>query len=148
MDIIEYDNLKDFFADNFDFENYTYFYHMTNNGVGEQICTEGLLMVERSIYSTAIKIEKEDIEDIDEFLNLGSGEADFRQEMVIICCEKESENSLVKNNFSGNCSWSEEEEANFIVSGNNVIGYISLCDKCFHPNTESIYAFENYGINR
>lgn len=144
MDIIEYERLKDFFDDNFDFDNYTYFYHMTRKGDGEKICDDGLLMADRSIYSTAIEIEKADIEDIDEFLNMGSGSADFRREMVIICCEKDSDDLLVRNNEMGSI-WNEDMDADYIVSSNNVVGYIDLTDNTFHSNDESFYAFEDYG---
>lgn len=139
MDFIEYDELKENFSNLFDFEEFDYFYHMTENGVGEIICENGLMMVDKDIYKTLIKVEPEDSYDFDKFLESGSGNTDFRKEMVIIKTPKEELDYLVTDNFSESDDWTCLDDANYLIPPKNISGYIDLEDKCFYENYYTLY---------
>ena len=53
----------------FDFENRTYFYHITGNGGGKIICGVGLAMADSHIWSAMIEIKPEYLENISNFLD-------------------------------------------------------------------------------
>ncbi|MGM9878460.1 MAG: hypothetical protein ACI31R_00290 [Bacilli bacterium] len=139
MDFIEYDELKEKFSNFFDFEDFDYFYHMTENGNGEVICENGLMMVDKDIYKTLIKIEPEDVYDFDKFLETGKGNTDFRKEMVIIKTPKEETDYLVSDNSLETDDWTCLEKANYLIYPKDIAGYINIEDKCFYENYNSLY---------
>ena len=139
MEVLEYEELSDFFENNFDFEDYSYFYHMTGEKNGDLILENGLLMAENNIYKTAIKINKNDINNIDQFLESGSGKTDFRDEMVLICIEKEEEKFLINSNNSYDDNWVLEDKPSYIIYPENIIGYINLSDKTLKVNDRCDY---------
>lgn len=51
-------SIIDFFS-NLDFDNMKYFYHITEQGSGDKIFEEGLLMADKHLWSTTIEITPE-----------------------------------------------------------------------------------------
>ena len=117
-------SIIDFFS-NLDFDNMKYFYHITEQGSGDKILEEGLLMADKHLWSTTIEITPEMIKDPYNFIK-GERRNNIRNtdEMVIIGCEKEDIDYLVtKNDFYG---WNQEEDANYIIPRDFIVGYIDM----------------------
>ena len=117
-------SIIDFFS-NLDFDNMKYFYHITEQGSGDKILEEGLLMADKHLWSTTIEITPEMIKDPYNFIKGESGN-NIRNtdEMVIIGCEKEEIDYLVtKNDFYG---WNQEEDANYIIPRDFIVDYIDM----------------------
>ena len=117
-------SIIDFFS-NLDFDNMKYFYHITEQGSGDKILEEGLLMADKHLWSTTIEITPEMIKDPYNFIKEERGN-NIRNtdEMDIIGCEKEDIDYLVtKNDFYG---WNQEEDANYIIPRDFIVGYIDM----------------------
>ncbi len=117
-------SIIDFFS-NLDFDNMKYFYHITEQGSGDKILEEGLLMADKHLWSTTIEITPEMIKDPYNFIK-GERGNNIRNtdEMNIIGCEKEDIDYLVtKNDFYG---WNQEEDANYIIPRDFIMGYIDM----------------------
>ena len=117
----------------FDFENRTYYYHITAKEAGDLINEEGLAMADSHIWSTMIEIKPELIEDIDFFLanehDMGLRKTEI---MVIIATNKGDEEYLVIKNKNGKSfSWNEESADDYYVSEKNILGYIDLTDESY-----------------
>ena len=139
MERLEREELKNFFENNFDFNDYSYFYHMTSSGTGDMILEEGLLMEEEDIYTTAIKITEKDLENIDSLLESGSGKTDFREEMVLIATLKGEEDFLVKKGYKTSSNWVNSDRPKYVIYPENIIGYIDLEDKYLVINDNCDY---------
>ena len=111
-----------------DFDNMKYYYHITAAGIGEKICSEGLLMADRHLWSTTIEITKDMLDDIEKFLLDERGNhLRAADEMVILGCNIEDENYMVRENQEQK-SWNEEQMAPYIIENENILGYIDLQD--------------------
>ena len=111
-----------------DFDNMKYYYHITAAGIGEKICSEGLLMADRHLWSTTIEITKDMLEDIEKFLLDERGNhLRAADEMVILGCNIGDENYMVRENQEQK-SWNEEQMAPYIIENENILGYIDLQD--------------------
>ncbi len=122
----------------FNFKDYSYFYHITGDGVGDMICEEGLLVdgtnildVDNIIFTTAIEITPDMIDELEDILDEELHEDSFRgtSEMVILGCDKSNVSDIV---------YLEEQEKDGkkyegIVFPNHVMGYFNI-DKEFTPN--------------
>ena len=111
-----------------DFDNMKYYYHITAVGIGEKICSEGLLMADRHLWSTTIEITKDMLDDIEKFLLDERGNhLRAADEMVILGCNIGDENYMVRENQEQK-SWNEEQMAPYIIENENILGYIDLQD--------------------
>lgn len=111
-----------------DFDNMKYYYHITAAGIGEKICSEGLLMADRHLWSTTIEITKDMLDDIEKFLLDERGNhLRAADEMVILGCNIGDENYMVRENQEQK-SWNEEQMAPYIIENENILGYIDLQD--------------------
>ena len=129
-----------------DFEERTYYYHITGAGVGEIICDEGLAMADSHVWSTMIEITPDLIEDLDSFLSgeYSSNSQRGTEEMVIIGVDKGSEGSFItKNDIHSNSSWTMQEDASYLVPKANILGYIDLTDPEYTFNANpNCFAYE------
>lgn len=115
------------FLENLDFDENVYFYHITEKGVGEKIINNGLLMVDSHFWSTIIQITPDMLENPYDFLkNEKSNNIRGTEEMVIISCDKEDVKYLVKKNTSQNFDWNLEDDPEYIILKDNIVGYIDL----------------------
>ena len=134
MEVRALDYLKEL-----DFDNMKYYYHITAAGIGEKICSEGLLMADRHLWSTTIEITKDMLDDIEKFLLDERGNhLRAADEMVILGCNIGDENYMVRENQEQK-SWNEEQMAPYIIENENILGYIDLQDE-----TLPIYLNEFY----
>ena len=123
MEVRALDYLKEL-----DFDNMKYYYHITAAGIGEKICSEGLLMADRHLWSTTIEITKDMLDDIEKFLLDERGNhLRAADEMVILGCNIGDENYMVRENQEQK-SWNEEQMAPYIIENENILGYIDLQD--------------------
>ena len=112
-----------------DFDNMKYYYHITAAGIGEKICSEGLLMADRHLWSTTIEITKDMLDDIEKFLLDERGNhLRAADEMVILGCNIGDENYMVRENQEQK-AWNEEQMAPYIIENENILGYIDLQDE-------------------
>lgn len=142
---------KEFF-ESLDFDNKDYFYHITKSGIGEYIFEEGLLMAESKLITTTVKITKEMIKDIDEFINREKGQAenrfDFREEMVIIGCDKEDTENLVDRNYYISKHWEAEEQPKYCIPSEYIIGYINMIDNDYNFEVIMNPNYYDYGYSK
>lgn len=111
----------------FDFKHRRYFYHITENGVGEIMCEEGLLMADSHIYSTMIEITPSLLKNGTQFINDEFNDSRHNQlDMVIIAVDKGQEKWLIQDNKHGNLSWNSDDGADYYVSPDYILGYIDL----------------------
>lgn len=143
-------NVEELF-NNLDFENYSYFYHITGGGNGESICNEGLLMEEKELRSTTIEIKSEMIKDVKNFiLNERGNNVRKTDEMVIISCPKEEVNYLVKNNNYISSNWENDKTPEYIIPSEYIMGYIDMreSEENFTFTANENYYFDEYGYGR
>ena len=119
--------------DCFDFENRTYYYHITAKEAGDLINDEGLAMADNHIWSTMIEIKPEMLNDIHSFFenehDIGLRKTEI---MVIIAVNKNDENYLVIKNKNGKpFSWNEESSNDYYVPEKNILGYVDLTDDSY-----------------
>ncbi len=133
------------FLENLDFDENVYFYHITEKGVGEKIINNGLLMVDSHFWSTIIQITPDMLENPYDFLKNEKGN-NIRgtEEMVIISCDKEDVKYLVKKNTSQNFDWNLEDDPEYIILKDNIVGYIDLTDLEYPLFLNPDYSF-SYG---
>lgn len=133
------------FLENLDFDENVYFYHITEKGVGEKIINNGLLMVDSHFWSTIIQITPDMLENPYDFLKNEKGN-NIRgtEEMVIISCDKEDVKYLVKKNKSQNFDWNLEDDPEYIILKDNIVGYIDLTDLEYPLFLNPDYSF-SYG---
>lgn len=116
------DDLTELF-ENLDLENMSYFYHITGKGNGNKIIDEGLLLKEQNLLSTSIRISDFMIQNPIEYCK---GEYQTliskREEMVIIGCYQDEEESIVEPTDN----WRGSEQYNYIISNKNILCYIDL----------------------
>ena len=118
------ESVIEFFND-FDFDNMAYFYHITGSGIGEEICENGLLMENKDLISTTIRIKKDMLIDIDNFIiNEHGNNIRETNEMVIIGCPIEDINHIVEKN-------------------EYIMGYIDMTEDEYYITKNPNY-FENY----
>lgn len=117
------------FLQDLDFNDNVYFYHVTEKGIGEKILENGLLMADSHYWSTIIELTPEMIVDPYKFLADEHGHNIRKtEEMILIGCDKEDVNYLVtKNTFNTN-NWNFEENPNYVILKDFIIGYIDLTD--------------------
>ncbi len=111
----------------FDFKNRKYYYHITESGVGEIICEEGLMMTDSHIYSTMIEITPDLLKEGTQFISEEfSDNRHGQQEMVIIAIDKGREKRMIWNNNKGGSSWNNDAAADYYISPEFVLGYVDL----------------------
>ena len=124
VEVSALDNLK-----GLDFDNMKYYYHITASGIGEKICSEGLLMADSHLWSTTIEITRDMLDDVEKFLLDERGEhLRDADEMVILGCYIGDENYMVRENQEQK-AWNEEQMAPYIIESENILGYIDLQDE-------------------
>jgi len=122
----------------FNFNENAYFYHITGDGIGEEVLEEGLLVdgnnildVDNIIFTTAIEITPDMVDELEDILDEELHEDSFRgtSEMIILGCSKKGVNSIV--------TLEEQEKDGVkydgIVFPNLIMGYFNI-DKEFTPN--------------
>lgn len=149
------ENIKELF----DFESFDYFYHETEEGNGERIMEEGLLVdgtniidTNNILFTTTVPITPDMVESSQAFIDyinseVGSNTLRDVSEMVIICTEKGNARHLV-DEFNQTIN---EHFYEGIIYPNYIMGYIDMHDMEFHPNekyefAEEIVADDSYGI--
>ena len=118
-----------------DFESNSYFYHITSKGFGDEIIENGLYLRINNLFSTAIELPEEMISDPVSYCKGEYSDGILkRQEMVIIGCEKGTEDSLVQIDDE---IWIGATKYEYVIPSEHVVGYIDL------KNLNVIYN-ENY----
>jgi hypothetical protein len=136
------------FKNAFDFKNNSYFYHITSEDLGDTIIEEGLLVdgtnildVNNIIFTTAIPITPDMIDNIEDILDEELHEDDFRGTsiMIILGCDKDSVDNIV------NTDGYEKDGKHFegIVYPNSVMGYFNL-EHEFIPNDNFDYGSNEF----
>lgn len=138
--------------DNLNFEEYDYFYHITGSGIGEHICNDGLLMVEKRLGSTTIEITPAMINDVQSFiLNERCNSIRKTDEMVIISCPKDERNFLVQKNNYINGEWVNDNFPEYIIPSEYIMGYIDMRNNddefIFYQNS-NYYLDDSYGYGK
>ncbi len=137
------ESVIEFFND-FDFDNMAYFYHITGSGIGEEICENGLLMENKDLISTTIRIKKDMLIDIDNFIiNEHGNNIRETNEMVIIGCPIEDINHIVEKNEYISVKWSNEFPPKYIIPSEYIMGYIDMTEDEYYITKNPNY-FENY----
>ena len=118
-------DLEDFIK-NLDYENYRYYYHITEKGLGQQALEKGLFMKEKELYTTTIEIPKEMIVDpISYCQSEYGGRFQGREEMILIECPKGEENTLVQH-IGNSTFWNNDDRMKYKISPDNLLCYIDL----------------------
>ena len=127
------ENLNDL-INNLDLEEFSYYYHITGKGYGDDIIEKGLYMEEDDLRTTTIAIPEEMINNPEEYcLSEYKNDIVKREEMVLIGCPKGDEGSLVKP--IGYDNWIGNRQLNYIIRSENILGYIDLktLDVTYNP---------------
>ena len=108
-----------------DLEEFSYYYHITGRGYGDDIIEKGLYMEENDLRTTTIPLPDEMIENIEEYcLSEYKNDIVKREEMVLIGCPKGDESNLVHD--IGYDNWIGNQQLNYIIRSENILGYIDL----------------------
>ena len=108
-----------------DLEEFSYYYHITGRGYGDDIIEKGLYMEENDLRTTTIPLPDEMIENIQEYcLSEYKNDIVKREEMVLIGCPKGDESNLVHD--IGYDNWIGNQQLNYIIRSENILGYIDL----------------------
>lgn len=133
-----------------DFDNFNYFYHETEPGVGLEIMENGLLVdgtnilgVDNIAYTTTLPLEKDLVNDPQEFVDFLKQEKSSNPsrkvaEMVILCSTKEIGDRIVES-YQDYCNGNYYEG---IINNHLIMGVIDLETLEFTMNEEFEYAEE------
>ncbi|NLC48664.1 MAG: hypothetical protein GX758_04825 [Tenericutes bacterium] len=105
-------------------EDVSYFYHVTPEDP-EQICEEGLFLLENRLSSTTIEIPQEFIDDPITF-SLGERGDGYRENASIILLGIPDENVkyAIEKNYVKPRSWNNIEFPEYVIPPTYIIGYI------------------------
>jgi len=111
--------------ENLDLEEMDYYYHITSKGFGMDIIENGLYMEENDLRSTTIMLNEEFFKDPEGYCKREYKDGHVkRQEMVLIGCYKDEEESLVEKSdipkFVG------AQKLSYLIRSENILGYIDL----------------------
>ena len=129
------EDLNEVFCDHFNFDDYSYYYHITTKDAADEIIDEGLEMADKYLYSTTIPLTEDMISEPSSFLKNEKG-FEFREAMVIIGKPNDEDNIIEINSNS-------EKHLKYKISKEYIMGYFDLDDLCFKDNPEYIEA-EDY----
>lgn len=122
---------------NLDSDEYSYYYHITGKGRGDEIIENGLFLEEPNINTTTIKMPTEMINNPVEYCeNEYMDGLVKREEMIIIVVPKGDEKYLVER---CNPIWIGNEKFEYIISNENILCYIDLKDLDVTYNLECQY---------
>jgi len=108
-----------------DLEEFSYYYHITGKGYGNDIIENGLYMEENDLRTTTILLPQEMLDNPEEYcLSEYKNDIVKREEMVLIGCPKGDESNLVKP--IGFDNWIGNQQLNYIIRSENILGYIDL----------------------
>ena len=108
-----------------DFENNSYFYHITGKGFGNDIINDGLYLENDDIRSTTIRIPQEMIDNPEDYCKKEYNNGIIkRQEMVLIGCDKDEEDYLITNADT----WIGSDKFKYVIPNDYILGYIDLED--------------------
>lgn len=102
------------------------FFHLTSRENGNSINENGLYMENEKLTSTTIELEDSFFEDPDHYVDyeLGNPQTREKEIMVFVECYRGEENRLVK-----------EEDGQYLIAPENIIGYLDLDTKYFNINS-------------
>lgn len=133
-------NFEDEFRELVSLDGMRYFYHVTNQN-GDEICNDGLYLVDKRLDSTTIEIPQEFIDDPINYCLQENGE-NYRKNPNIILLgipEEDVKYAIVKN-YDKPKNWNQDEPPLYVIPANYVIGYIS---NNFEIITNEQYEFLN-----
>lgn len=102
-----------------------YFYHITNKN-GDDICEEGLYLVEKRLLSTTIEIPQEFIDNPIDYCLQENGE-NYRKNpnIVLLGIPEEEIDYAITKNYNKPKNWDKDEPPLYIILANYIIGYIN-----------------------
>lgn len=102
-----------------------YFYHVTNQNA-DDICNEGLYLVENRLDSTTIEIPQEFIDDpINYCLQENGNNYRKNPNIVLLGIPQDEVDYAIENNYEKPKSWNKDEQPLYVIPANYIIGYIN-----------------------
>lgn len=131
-------NLSEAMAEMLDDVNF--YYHLTGKENGNSINENGLLMEVNKLSSTTIPLDDSFYEDPEHFVDYEVGNPQTRSKdiMVIVGCDDGQEQFLIREN----------DEGEYFIPSENILGYVSIDEKEFYANMNSMYEIESIGYGR
>lgn len=130
---MELDELRDAMEE-LSYDEVEFFAHLTERDKESSIFEKGLYIDDNKLSSCANKVTDSFYEDAEHFIDyeLGSPQTRDKEIMILIACQKDSEESLIERNDDG--------ESEYIIRSENIIGSVDLDTKYFDPNPNSEYS--------
>ena len=111
--------------ENLNLEEMDYYYHITSKGFGMDIIENGLYMEESDLRSTTIMLDEEFFYNPEEYCRREYKDGIVkRQEMVLIGCYRDEEESLVER--ADIPKYIGDQKLDYLIRSENILGYIDL----------------------
>ena len=130
---MELDELRDAMEE-LSYDDVEFFAHLTERDKESSIFEKGLYIDDNKISSCANKVTDSFYEDPEHFIDyeLGSPQTRGKEIMILIASQKDDERSLIERN--------DDEESEYVIHPQNIIGSVDLDTKYFDPNPNSEYS--------
>lgn len=129
-------------------EDIMYYYHITPNNADE-ICEDGLYLLENRLSSTTIKIPEEFIKDPIEYALHERGEGYRKNASIVLLGIPEDEvDYAIEKNRNKPSNWNEFEYPEFLIPPHYIVGYIDTNDFniIINPKYELLNEYESFNI--
>lgn len=118
-------SFEDVFRELVSLDDMRYFYHVTNQN-GDDICNEGLYLVENRLDSTTIEIPQEFIDDpINYCLQENGNNYRKNPNIVLLGIPQDEVDYAIENNYEKPKLWNKDEQPLYVIPANYIIGYIN-----------------------
>lgn len=111
-----------------------FFAHLTERKNGYSICENGLYIDDNKLSSCVNPILDSFYEDPEHYIDyeLGNPQTRGKEIMVLVGCEKDCENRLIRKNSNG--------QSEFVIPSENILGFVDINSKYFDSNPNSEYS--------
>lgn len=115
-------------------EDVEFFAHLTERENGHSICENGLYIDDNKLSSCVNPILDSFYEDPEHYIDyeLGNPQTRGKEIMVLVGCEKDCENRLIRKNSNG--------QSEFVIPSENILGFVDIDSKYFDSNPNSEYS--------